>query len=182
MHNKQIKTTMLILLLFMFSMNGLSIHADNVVGNKAESSAAVSTQDSIHIGGNLLNRSYTLGNRIVTEKDVLALLSSDADYKKICNQTKFLSSVSYTFSFFGGFYLGYGAADFLMGKEGYKTNLLIGGSTLAAGLGFALWSRSHLEKTINLYNQKQGCHSADRELSLNVGVTSSGLLGMRLNF
>ena len=58
----------------------------------------------------------------------------------------------------------------------------MGGAFLACGVGFAVWSQNHLEKTINIYNEKQGRPSFDGELSMNVGFTPSGGLGMVLYF
>lgn len=180
--NMQVQKSLSILLLFMFAVNSITSLAASATDMYTENSIIVSTEDSIIVEGNLLNPTYTLRGRNVTFKDVCSILSADVDCKKICNQTKFLSSVSYSFSLFGGYYLGYGVSSCLLGKEGYERNLLLGGALLGAGVGFAVWSQCHLNKAIKLYNEKREHPFINNELSMNVGFTSSGGLGMMLSF
>lgn len=166
------------ILFFIVVITGASCYAQQ----QSQDVPASSVNDSIIVEGNLLNPSYMLGSRNVSIKEVYGMLSADADCKIMCDQTKLLATMSNVFSLFGGYYLGYGASKYLFGKEDYKSYLFMGGAFLACGVGFAVWSQNHLEKTINIYNEKQSRPSFDSELSMNVGFTPSGGLGMVLYF
>lgn len=178
MNDRNIISTVL---MFVFAVHCLSSHAVSAI-NIHSNATTIFAQDSIIFEGNLLNPSYMLGIRNISIKEVYSILSEDADCKVKCDQTRLLTSISSVFSLFGGYYLGYGITNLLLGKEDSNRSLMLGGAFLALGLGFGTWSQCHLEKTINIYNEKQSRPSFDSELSMNVGFTPSGGLGMTLYF
>ena len=176
------KKILSILLLFMLTVNCMTSHATNEAYYQAGATAVIYSQDSIFVTGKLLNRNYMIGGNSITEKELFSMLSTDADYRKICHQTKFLSSVAYSFSLWGGYCLGWGLSQCMTGNDNYKRNFIIGGSSLAIGAGFMVWSRCHFEKAISLYNEKLSHQTSSSELSVNVGFTPSGGLGVMLSF
>lgn len=179
---KQIKNRLFVFMLLAFVGNAALSHAANAFDTLADDPASASAQDTISVEGNLLNHLYTIGNMRVPEKDVLTIMSADADCKKLCKQAQFLYWTSYGFGYLGGGLLGYGAVDLALGKETYRAEMLMGCASLAVGFGFEVWMHSRMGKAINLYNRKQGYQSADSDLSLNIGLTSSGGIGLQLNF
>lgn len=131
-------------------------------------------------------KTYYVGNHELTAADLdEAFLQNDLawEYSRQANGWEYVSTI---FGLAGGALIGYGAASLAMrnimkNPDSYKSQLLYGTTLLAVGLGCTAIANHKLHKAIDAYNDGLASPATD-DLSLHVGVTSDGGVGLTLSF
>ena len=132
-------------------------------------------------------KAYYVGGREVTAADLdEAFLQNDRAWK-YSRQANGWNYISMIFGYTGGALVGYGLASLLMrnmleNPDSYKPQLLAGASLLVVGLGCTAVSNRKVHKAINAYNDGLASPATAADLSLHVGVTSDGGVGLTLSF